>query len=155
MIEYVHVESEMHLDCIRKLFREYVASLGFELDFQDYEKEFTELPGEYAPPDGRLILALVEREPVGCIGIRKIDETTCEMKRMYVKPGFRGKGIGRRLAGIVIEEARKIGYKTMRLDIIASMKEAISLYRSLGFREIAPYRYNPIERATFMELKLA
>lgn len=154
MIEYVHVESKEHLDHIRELFSEYVHSLNFKLSFQDYENELAELPGEYAPPDGRLVLAIVDGDAVGCIGLRKINDTICELKRMYVRPDFRGKGIGRSLAEIVIEEARKIGYKAMRFDTIDTMKEAISLYRSFGFKEIDPYRHNPMEGAMFMELKL-
>lgn len=154
MIEYVHVVTEEHLDHIRELFTEYVHSLGFELNFQDYESEFAELPGEYAPPDGRLFLAIVDGDAVGCIGLRKINDTICELKRMYIRPDFRGKGIGRRLAEIVIEEARKTGYKAVRLDTIDTMKEATSLYRSLGFKEIDPYRHNPMVGAMFMELIL-
>ena len=154
MLRFVQAKTEKHLEAIGELFTEYVHSLGFELDFQDYENEFAELPGEYAPPDGRLILAIVDGDAVGCIGLRKIDDTICEMKRMYVRPDFRGKGIGRSLAEIVIEEARKIGYKAMRLDTIDTMNEATFLYRSLGFKEIAPYRHNPMDGAMFMELNL-
>ena len=154
MIEYVQALSREHLAHIRVLFTEYVDSLGFQLDFQDYEKEFDELPGEYAPPDGRLILALEGHTAVGCIALRKLDRKICEMKRMYVRPEYRGKGIGKKLAEIIIGEARRIGYMTMRLDTIATMKEAIALYRSLGFRDTHPYRYNPVKGATFMELNL-
>jgi putative acetyltransferase len=154
MLRFVQAKTKKHLEAIGELFTEYVHSLGFELDFQDYENEFAELPGEYAPPNGCLVLAIVDGDAVGCIGLRKIDDTLCEMKRMYVRPDFRGKGIGRSLAEIVIEEARKIGYKAMRLDTIDTMKEAISLYRSLGFKEIAPYRHNPMDGAMFMELNL-
>lgn len=142
------------MDQVRELFSEYVDSLGFDLDFQDYEKESAELPGKYAPPEGRLIMVCVEGKAVGCVGLRKTVDAICEMKRMYVRPNYRGKGIGKHLAITVIEEARKIGYKAMRLDTIATMKEAISLYRSLGFKEIPPYRYNPIEGAIYMELNL-
>ena len=154
MIEYVLMITQEHMAHIRDLFTEYVDSLGFQLDFQDYEKEFDELPGDYAPPDGRLILALEGHTAVGCIALRKLDEKTCEMKRMYVRPEYRAKGIGRRLAEIIIDEARKIGYTTIKLDTIATMKEAIVLYRSLGFRKTRPYRYNPVKGAAFMELHL-
>jgi len=154
MIEYIPAISPEHLAYIRDLFTEYVESLGFQLDFQDYEKELDELPGEYTPPAGRLLLALEGHLAVGCIALRKLDQKTCEMKRMYVRPEYRGRGIGRRLAEILIDEARKIGYTTMKLDSIATMKAAITLYRSLGFLDTRPYRYNPVEGATFMELHL-
>ncbi len=154
MIEYVYATTPEHLAQIRDLFTEYVDSLGFQLDFQDYEKEFDELPGEYTPPQGRLILALKGHTAVGCIALRRLDGKTCEMKRMYVRPEYRGEGIGRKLAEILIDEARKIGYTTMKLDTIATMKAAITLYRSLGFRNTRPYRYNPVEGARFMELRL-
>ena len=154
MIEYVTAITPEHLAHIRDLFTEYVDSLGFQLDFQNYEKEFNELPGEYAPPDGRLIMTLEGQMAVGCIALRKLDEKTCEMKCMYVRPEYRGRGIGRRLAEILIDESRRIGYTTIKLDTIATMKEAIALYRSLGFRKTRPYRYNPVKGATFMELRL-
>ena len=150
----VEVHAELHLGLVRELFREYVDSLGFELDFQDFGREFDELPGEYAPPEGRLFLALVDREAVGCIALRRIDSETCEMKRMYVRPRFRGRGIGRHLAVTAVRAARDIGYARMRLDTVPGMDAAISIYRSLGFREIEPYRYNPIEGAIYMELEL-
>ncbi|MFH1941643.1 MAG: GNAT family N-acetyltransferase [bacterium] len=154
MIEFIQVESKEQLRFVRELFDEYVESLGFELDFQDYRKEFDELPGEFAPSEGRLVLVLVDGQSAGCVGLRRMDDAVCEMKRMYVRPDFRGRGIGRGMAELLIEEARKIGYKTMRLDTIDSTREAISLYRSLGFREITPYRFNPMEGAKFFELAL-
>jgi len=138
----------------RTLFLEYASSLGFSLHFQEFESELRSLPGEYAPPVGALMLAVEEEQLIGCVALRKITDDTCEMKRLYVRPAFRGKGIGRRLAIAVTEEARRIEYARIRLDTVASMREAISLYRSLGFKEIEPYRYNPIEGASFMELVL-
>jgi putative acetyltransferase len=136
------------------LFEEYANSLGFNLQFQDFEKEYTKLPGEYALPAGRLLLARCNDMIAGCAALRKIDSTVCEMKRMYVRPQFRGKKIGRQLSLRLIEEARLIGYEKMRLDTVPSMVSAIALYRSLGFKEIAPYRYNPLKGAKFMELQL-
>jgi ribosomal protein S18 acetylase RimI-like enzyme len=135
---------------VRLLFREYAASLPFALDFQDFDREVAGLPGAYAPPRGALLLA---RE-AGCAGLRPIDETTCEMKRLYVRPSVRGMGLGRRLAEAVIAEARRLGYARMRLDTVPGMGPAQSLYERLGFREIAPYRPNPIPGARFLELEL-
>jgi len=154
MIEFILAESKEYLDHIRELFIEYATSLGFDLCFQNFDKELAELPGEYAPPDGRLLIALYEIRIAGCVGLRKITNGVCEIKRMYVRPEFRRKGIGRGLAVTIIEEARKVGYKRMVLDTLPSMEEAISLYRSLGFQETEPYRFNPIEGAIFMELTL-
>ena len=146
--------SQKNLEDIRKLFREYAASLGFDLGFQDFDEELAELPGEYSQPDGRLFLATYGKKTVGCVALRWLKGNVCEMKRLYVRPEFRGKGIGRSLAKKIIKETRKIGYTTMRLDTIPSMKQALVLYKSLGFRKIKPYRYNPIKGATYWELRL-
>jgi putative acetyltransferase len=154
MTKLSRAQSDEDLRNVRELISEYVASLGFDLRFQHFDDEFAELPGDYAPPDGCLLLAMQEKKTAGCVALRKIAEGVCEMKRLYVRPEFRGKGIGKDLAAAIVEEARKIGYTHMRLDTVPSMKEAIALYRSLGFKEIEPYRYNPIEGAMFMELFL-
>lgn len=154
MIELIQVESTEHLDCIRELFKEYEKSLGFNLDFQNFEKELAKLPGEYAAPDGCLLLAFYGKSIAGCAGLRKLGQGICEMKRMYVRPNFRGKGIGRAMSVRIIEIARAIGYKHMRLDTIDTMRTAISLYKSLGFKKIKPYRYNPVNGASYMELLL-
>jgi len=132
------------------LFREYAASLPFALDFQDFEGELTGLPGAYAPPRGSLLLA----RGAGCVGLRPLDETICEMKRLYVRRSARGAGLGRLLAEAVIGEGRRLGYARMRLDTVPGMETAQVLYAQLGFREIAPYRVNPVPGARFLELQL-
>jgi ribosomal protein S18 acetylase RimI-like enzyme len=150
----VLTESRPEVEEVRKLFLEYEKSLDIDLCFQDFEKELENLPGEYAAPSGRLILAFEDDAIAGCVALRKLSDGACEMKRLYVKPEFRGAGIGRRLAEAVLREARTIGYTKMYLDTLASMKEAGGLYQSLGFEETEPYRYNPCEDCRFMALVL-
>ncbi len=155
MVDLIQALSAKNVETARALFLEYHAWLGLSLCFQNFDQELAELPGKYAPPSGRLLLALENNEPVGCVAIRKIDEGICEMKRLYVRPSARGKSLGRTLAETVIREAREIGYQRMRLDTLPEqMARAIAMYRSLGFKEIAPYYENPVEGATFMELTL-
>jgi ribosomal protein S18 acetylase RimI-like enzyme len=154
MIKFNFAETKEHLVIVQELFLEYATSLGFSLCFQDFDKELAELPGEYVLPDGCLILAMDETNAVGCVALRKIDNDICEMKRLYVKPSSRGEGVGRKLVKAIIEEAEKIGYTYMRLDTVPAMKEAIALYRSMGFYKVEPYRENPIEGALCMELNL-
>jgi putative acetyltransferase len=148
-------ESPTQIAQIRELFLEYEKSLGFSLCFQSFDKELAGLPGDYAPPDGRLFLAESDSQPVGCIALHKIDPNICEMKRLYLRPKVRGKGLGRVLAERIIQEARTIGYRRMRLDTVEPvMRDAVAMYRKLGFREITPYRDNPIPGALYMELLL-
>jgi len=154
MLKIVQAKSEELLTHVRELFKEYAASLDFDLCFQDFEKELAELPGAYAPPAGRLLLALHDDQVVGCVALRKLTVDACEMKRLYVRPDFRGKGIGRALAAAIIQESRSVGYTRMRLDTLPTMKEANALYHSLGFKEIEPYYHNPIACTLFMELAL-
>jgi putative acetyltransferase len=153
--DFSQAESEKQVTSVRELFLEYAQSLGFSLCFQSFDKELAELPGDYAPPDGRLLLATYEGHPAGCVALHKLTPEICEMKRLYVRPQFRGKVLGRTLAERIITDARDRGYKHLRLDTVEPMmKPAVAMYRQLGFREIAPYRPNPIEGALYMELQL-
>jgi len=138
----------------RALFHEYARSLPFDLDFQDFDAELAHLERHYAPPRGRLYVALQDDQPAGCVALRRFEKGVCEMKRLYVRPVFRGHHIGRQLAETVVEAAREIGYDAMRLDTVPAMKSANRLYRTLGFKAIEAYRFNPVEGAIYLELKL-
>jgi ribosomal protein S18 acetylase RimI-like enzyme len=154
MIRLVPAFTGEDLSRARALFEEYASSLHFNLDFQNFREELTGLPGGYAPPEGCLLLAMDEERVAGCAALRKIDRETCEMKRLYVRPSSRRLGVGRILALAIIQEARKIGYRRMRLDTVPAMEEAQALYRSLGFLKIPPYGHNPVPGAIFLELSL-
>ena len=151
----IQAQSARDVCCARELFEEYAAGLGINLCFQNFDKELAELPGEYAPPHGRLLLAFEGEQLAGCVALRKIGEGDCEMKRLFVRMEFREKGLGRTLTESIIAEARLIGYQRMRLDTFPEkMDRAVAMYRSLGFREIEAYYHNPVAGATFMELLL-
>lgn len=147
--------SPEQIAAVRELFLEYAQSLNFSLCFQSFEQELAGLPGDYAPPDGRLVLATQNHRPAGCVALHKSAPEICEMKRLYVRPAFRGSGLGRQLAEHIVAEARSIGYLRIRLDTVEPiMQTAVALYRRLGFQEIPPYRPNPIAGALYMELQL-
>jgi ribosomal protein S18 acetylase RimI-like enzyme len=148
-------------EAIKALFREYAESLGFSLAYQDFDRELADFPGKYASPDGALLLARVGGEAAGTVALRRLDAGICEMKRLYVKPAFRGRrtadgrSIGRALAEDIVAIGRERGYKRLRLDTITGkMRQALSLYRSMGFVEIAPYYESPIPDTAYMELVL-
>ena len=139
----------------RQLFEEYASSLGFSLCFQNFDQELESLPGKYSPPSGRLLLAYSNEQLAGCIALRQLDAHTCEMKRLFVRPDFRGAKLGKVLVEAIIAEARAIGYKRMCLDTVpGKMDRAIGLYEAIGFRDVEPYYDNPVEGARFMELHL-
>ncbi len=138
----------------QELFLEYEKSIGISLCFQNFAEEVASLPGAYAPPDGRLLLAKHVGRLAGCVALRKIGDDVAEMKRLYVRLAFRGMGVGRTLAAAVLAEAKAIGYRAVRLDTLATMREAQALYLSMGFREIPAYNEHPVEGTRFLEKEL-
>jgi putative acetyltransferase len=154
MIELVHVDTSEKIEKTREIFRQYARFLDFDLSFQGFAEELASLPGDYSSPAGGLLLAQEGNETGGCVALRKIGDGICEMKRLFVSPQHRGKGIGRLLAEAVIQEGKRLGYNRMRLDTVPSMTSAISLYRTLGFKEIPSYCYNPVPGTKFFELRL-
>ncbi len=143
------------LDDVRQLFEEYAAWIAIDLSFQGFANEVANLPGDYAAPDGTLLLGLVDGCVAGCVGVRRADERGCEMKRLYVRPPFQRSGGGRQLAERAIEWARRAGYRRMLLDTLPSMTGAQRMYEQLGFKDVPAYRFNPIAGARYMELGLA
>jgi GNAT superfamily N-acetyltransferase len=146
--------SQQEIDAARILFREYAAGLGFDLAFQGFEAELAALPGDYGPPRGALLLAADSAAWAGCVALRPIDGEVCEMKRLYVRPSWRGTGLGRRLAAAILDEGSRLGYARMRLDTVPAMQSAIALYGSLGFRDIPAYRHNPVPGTRWLEARL-
>ncbi|MBW1697659.1 MAG: GNAT family N-acetyltransferase [Deltaproteobacteria bacterium] len=154
MVKLVYVKTQIDLEHIKRLFLEYAGSLEFDLHFQNFEAELRTLPGDYAPPAGCMVLAMDGDEAVGCVALRPLTQAVCEMKRLYVQPGSRGKGIGRMLADAVVCKAAGLGYTCMKLDTVSSMTEAKALYESMGFKQIEAYRHNPVAGAVYFELDL-
>lgn len=155
MLSILDASSGERLAEVRQLFEEYADSVGVDLCFQGFAQELATLPGRYEPPRGRLLLARWNLEAAGCVALQPLLNGICEMKRLYVRPDYRRYGVGRALAEHVIGQAGVAGYSSMRLDSLPSMGPAIQLYRRLGFRDIAPYRPNPVPGAVFLELPLA
>jgi putative acetyltransferase len=153
-MKIVRATSSEHITEARRLFRVYAEFLKVDLCFQDFENELAQLPGAYSPPGGVLLLAVEETTTLGCVALRQVGEGVCEMKRLYVRPQGRGRGIGRALAVEVISEANRLGYTTMRLDTLDWLVEAIHLYESLGFKRIPAYYKNPLSGVVYWELNL-
>jgi ribosomal protein S18 acetylase RimI-like enzyme len=152
---FLYVDSGEPVAHARTLFQEYQSEIGVDLCFQGFAAELAGLPRPYVPPDGRLLLALHDVDVAGCAGLRALGDGIGELKRLYVRPAFRGRGIARRLAAMLLEDAREIGYRAVRLDTLATMTAARALYQALGFREIPPYTANPLPDVKFYELTLA
>jgi len=145
---------ESEVDDVRSLLRAYAASLPFALDFQGFDEELEDLPGAYAPPRGALLVARLDGELAGCVALRPLGGGSCELKRLFVDPGARGRGLGRRLAVAAVDEARRLGYARLLLDTTPGMETAQALYAELGFVETAPYRHNPVPGTQFLALEL-
>jgi putative acetyltransferase len=150
MLVITHAQSADEIGIVRRLMREYQQHLGVDLSFQGFEAELAALPGSYAPPGGRLLLARHEQTPVGCVALQRITSSRAEMKRLYVPPGARGLGVGRKLVTELLAEAHSIGYSEVVLDTLPDMIEAQRLYRQLGFCDIEPYRANPIAGTRYL-----
>ena len=154
MTRIIHAQNQNQYESVRSLFIQYADALGLNLEFQGFSRELAELPGKYAPPQGCILLAVAGDSYSGCVALRPLENAICEMKRLFVKPEYQGRGIGRLLANAIVVEARRKGYQKMRLDTIESMHAAQTLYLSLGFKTIEAYCYNPLENPSYMELDL-
>jgi ribosomal protein S18 acetylase RimI-like enzyme len=154
MIEIRAAQFPEHVELVRTIFREYADSLGIDLDFQDFDAELASVPGKYAAPEGNVFLAWSNGEVVGSVAMRPLGGDVCEMKRLYVRPSGRGQQTGRQLTMFIVNQAKKAGYRKIRLDTLPGMTEAQALYASLGFQAIPPYVFNPVAGTKFLELDL-
>lgn len=154
-MDIVRVTGGPRLAIIRRLFREYQQDLGVDLCFQSFEEELAGLPGRYGPPGGAILLAHHRCHAAGCVALRDLGKGVCEMKRMFVRPRFRGLGLGRALAEAIVSEGRRLGYRTMKLDTVPKLQTALSIYRDLGFRKTAPYCHNPLQGAIYLAKRLS
>ena len=154
MCRLIEVTTTGEIQVVRELFDEYAVSIGIDLTFQDFEQELIHIADIYMPPEGALLLAEQDSIPAGCVGLRKIQDRRCEMKRLYVRPKFRGKGLGKALCSQIILKGRQLGYREMLLDTLSTMIDAQALYRLHGFRETVPYYNNPLPEAQYMKLTL-
>lgn len=154
MIEILSATTPSHIHTIRDLFREYEQVLQVDLCFQHFEAELSGLPGKYDPPGGCLLLAIANGHPAGCVAMRPLAKSICEMKRLYVRPAYAGQGMGKKLALTVIKQAGAAGYTRMRLDTLKKLRPALGLYASLGFRKCPPYYENPLPGVVYLERDL-
>jgi len=155
MLEIRNASSPDDIKEARQLFEEYASSVGISLCFQNFDQEIATLPGKYAPPQGRLLLVSEHNRLAGCVALRPLANGACEMKRLYVRPEFRGLGLGRRVVDDLVNAAKEIGYHSMKLDTLPDrMGQALRMYEAMGFKEIPPYYANPVAGARFMELDL-
>ncbi len=155
MLEIIHANTSQEIQTAKMLFKEYAEWLGVDLGFQNFQEELDSIPGKYALPSGRLVIAKYDGDIAGCAAVRKLEDGVCEMKRLFVREKFRGKGIGEALAKRIVEDARKIGYKKMRLDTDEQkMFKAMAIYKSMGFMEIEAYYHNPYDGVVYLELEL-
>jgi ribosomal protein S18 acetylase RimI-like enzyme len=155
LMQIVPAHETTRIPVVQELFQEYAAEIGVDLCFQGFSQELAELPGNYAPPEGALFIAEIGGQPAGCVALRRIGDGVCEMKRHYVRPEFRGRGVGRALSDAVIAVARVAPYAALRLDTLSSMKSAVALYRSIGLGEVPAYYDNPLRGVVYFELKLS
>lgn len=153
-MQIIEAKSDKQIETTRQLFREYQEFLGEDLCFQGFEEELASLPGKYADPNGAIFLVEHEGDFIGCVAVRPLEGSTCEMKRLYVQPQAQGLKAGRLLAEIVIEKARELGYEKMQLDTLQRLEKAISLYQKLGFKKISSYYANPLDEVVYLELDL-
>lgn len=155
LMKIILAQTADDIDVVRTLFREYQRFLGVDLCFQGFEEELALLPGRYAPPRGRLLLAREGLHPAGCVALRPLDDGACEMKRLFVRPDYRGQGLGRLLAVRVVSEATALGYVVMRLDTLETLNNAIQIYTAMGFQRRTPYYANPLSGVVYWERVLS